>query len=280
MPMALSRRQLLQGTAAAAAGFGLEGLGMISSLPVAAAEASLPPGSVQFHAEIEPLVRLLEDTPREQLVEEVASRIRNGLTYREVLAALFLAGIRNVQPRPSVGFKFHAVLVVNSAHIASLASPNEQRWLPIFWAIDHFKSAQAQDVRENNWTMSAADESRVPPAHKAREAFIAAMDRWDENAADAAAAGLARAAGVQDVYELFFRYGARDFRAIGHKAIYVANSWRTLGAIGFEHTEPIARSLAYALMNRENDSGDDPPAERPYKRHLELVQKFPSNWRE
>jgi hypothetical protein len=280
MPLALSRRQLIQGTAAATAGFGLEGLGIFNSLPVSAAEASLPVGSVKFHGEIEPLVRLLEDTPREQLIEEVASRIRNGLTYREVLAALFLAGIRNVQPRPNVGFKFHAVLVVNSAHIASLASPSEQRWLPIFWAIDHFKSAQAQDVRENNWTMAAADESRVPQAHKARAAFIEAMDRWDENGADAAAAGFARSAGVQDVFELFFRYGARDFRSIGHKAIYVANSWRTLGAIGFEHTEPIARSLAYALMNRENDAGDDPPAERPYKRHVELVQKFPSNWRE
>ncbi len=144
MPMALSRRQLLQGTAAAAAGFGLHGLGMFNSLPVSAAEASLPSGSVQFHGEIEPLVRLLEDKPREQLIEEVASRIRKGLTYREVLAALFLAGIRNVQPRPSVGFKFHAVLVVNSAHIASLASPSEQRWLPIFWALDHFKSAQCR----------------------------------------------------------------------------------------------------------------------------------------
>jgi hypothetical protein len=34
-----------------------------------------------------------------------------------VLAALLLAGVRNIQPRP-VGFKFHAVLVVNSAHLA------------------------------------------------------------------------------------------------------------------------------------------------------------------
>ena len=65
-----------------------------------------------------------------------------------MLAALLLAGVRNVQPRPSVGFKFHAVLVVNSAHLASLASPDEHRWLPIFWALDHFKSSQARDVRE------------------------------------------------------------------------------------------------------------------------------------
>ncbi len=32
------------------------------------------------------------------------------LTYQELLAALLLAGVRNINPQP-VGFKFHAVLV-------------------------------------------------------------------------------------------------------------------------------------------------------------------------
>ena len=88
------------------------------------------------------------------------------------------------------------------------------------------------------------------PARR-REAFIAAMDDWDESAADAAVAGLARTAGFNEVYELFFRYGARDFRDIGHKAIYVANSWRTLQCIGWQHAEPVLRSLAYALLKHE-----------------------------
>src|SRR5262249_9624001 len=129
----------------------------------------------------------------------------------------------------------HAVLVVNSAHLASLASPDSDRWLPIFWALDYFKDSQARDVREGNWTMGPVDEGAVPPARKAKAAFISAMDNWDEEAADAATAGLARTAGANETYELFFRYGARDFRSIGHKAIYVANSWRTLQCIGWQH---------------------------------------------
>ena len=63
-------------------------------------------------------------------------------------APVLLAGVRNVQPRP-VGFKFHAVLVVNSAHLASQASPDTDRWLPIFWALDYFKDAQARTARES-----------------------------------------------------------------------------------------------------------------------------------
>src|SRR5206468_3783692 len=105
----------------------------------------------------------------------------------------------------SVGFKFHAVLVVNAAHLASLNSPDSDRWLPIFWALDYFKSSQAQDVREGNWTMGPVDEAAVPPARQAHKAFVAAMDNWDEGAADASIAALARTAGANEVYELFFR---------------------------------------------------------------------------
>ena len=53
------------------------------------------------------------------------------------------------------------------------------------------------------------------------------MDHWDERAADAAVASLARSAGADEVFELFYRYGCRDFRSIGHKAIFVANAQRT-----------------------------------------------------
>jgi hypothetical protein len=277
-----SRRRFVKRAAAGGALAGLGDFGFLSRLkPLAAAETTLPTGSVQFRPEIEPVVRLIEETPRDSLLEEVGARIQRGLDYRDLLAALLLAGIRNVEPRPSVGFKFHAVLVVNSAHIASMSSPADQRWLPIFWALDHFKSAQKEEQGRNPvYTMKAVDESKLPTASKAREAFIAAMDKWDEAPADAAAAMLARTAGTAEAFELLFRYGCRDFRSIGHKAIYTSNSWRTLACIGPEHAEPIIRSLAFAMLNREGDrNNDDAPADRPIKLSRELAAKLPADWR-
>ena len=121
MNMQSNRRRFLGATAAGSALCGLGDLGFLSRLgAVSAAEAVVDPKVVRLEPEIEPLVRLLEETPRDKLLEEVAARIKNGLCYRDVVAALLLAGVRNVQPRPSVGHKFHAVLVVNSAHLASL----------------------------------------------------------------------------------------------------------------------------------------------------------------
>ncbi|MEI6534274.1 MAG: hypothetical protein WCN98_02955, partial [Verrucomicrobiaceae bacterium] len=245
------RRSFLKSVTSSGALAALGDLGFLSALPrVSAAEAKLDRDrGVRFDPGIEPLVRLIEDMPQERLLEEIASRIKRGITYRELLSALLLAGVRSVQPRP-VGFKFHAVLVVNSAHLASLASPDSDRWLPIFWALDQFKSSQAANVKEGNWTMQPVNESAVPKSDRAKKMFIAAMDEWDESAADVAVTGLVRTAGADELFEIFARYGARDFRDIGHKAIFVANSFRCLETIGWHHAEPVLRSLAYALLDR------------------------------
>src|SRR5262245_61942808 len=182
----MKRRSFLKLSTGTAVLAGLGDLNFLSRLPpVSAAEAQLRPRAVQLHPEIEPLVRLLEETPRERVLEEVAAKIKRGTTYRELVAAILLAGVRNIQPRP-IGFKFHAVLVVNSAHLASLSSPDTDRWLPIFWAVDQFKSSQAADIREGDWTMGPVNESSVPPSHRAKQAFTDAMDNWDETAADGA----------------------------------------------------------------------------------------------
>lgn len=279
-----SRRTFLRAGLGSAALAGVGDLSFLGGLaPVTAAESEVKPGHVRLRPEIEPVVKLIEETPRERLLEEVAARIKRGLSYQEVLTALLLAGVKNVEPRPSVGFKFHAVLVVNSAHLASLASRDEHRWLPIFWALDYYKSAAARDVAERgDWTMSAVRESSLPAPYKAHEAFTSAMDQWDEGAADVAVAQLARTASMGEVYEILFRYGMRDFRSIGHKAIYVANSLRTLQCIGWHHAEPVLRSLAYALLNHEggNPAERSDEADRPYRRNVELVQKIRPEWRD
>lgn len=276
----VNRRQFL---ARSTTGAAIVGMGDLSFLPqltrLKAADLALPPDAVTFRPEIEPLVQLLEKTDRSQVIETFAERIKAGTSYRDILSALLLAGIRNIQPRP-VGFKFHAVLVVNSAHLASLNSPSDERWLPIFWALDYFKDSQARDVREGDWTMKDISNSRLPTPDKARQAFREAIESWDVEATDLATASLARTAGAGEILNLFSRYGCRDYRDIGHKAIYVANSWRTLQTIGWEHSEPVLRSLAYALLahNGANPSTTDHAADRAGKENLRRLEQFRPGW--
>ncbi len=229
--------------------------------PLSAAEVELPPDAVRFRPEIEPLVRLLETTPRERLFPVIAETIRNGTPYVPLLAATLLAGIRNVQPRPDVGFKFHCVMVVHAAHQATLAARDEHRWLPLFWSMDYFKRCQEQDRNEGDWTMREPNRAAIG-GERAMVELREAMERWDVERADAAIPAAVAEIPSSRLLEFFARFGSRDFRNIGHKAIWVAGAFRTLETIGWEHAEPVLRSLAYAALNH---SGQPNPADADFE---------------
>jgi hypothetical protein len=263
---------------ASALGLGAE-LGPWASLktitPLRASEARVNPEMVRFRPEIEPVVRLIEETPRERALEVAINQLKAGLSYRNLLAGLFLAGIRNIKPRP-VGFKFHAVMVMNSAHLLGQSSAVTERLLPLLWALDNFKASQAQDVKEGDWSLQPVNESRVPKPHRARDEFVRAVEKWDVDAADAAIAGLSRSSGAAETMEPLWRAAVRDQRNIGHKAIFAAQSWRTLQSIGWEHAEPVLRSLVFGMLDLQGDSQPKPVG--PYEANLENAVKTRSNW--
>jgi hypothetical protein len=235
----VSRRNILNGLAA----------GALSPILLTRTQAEVTPDIVQFRPEIEPLVSLIERTPREKCAEMAVEQLRNGVSYRQFLGALFLAGIRNVNPRPP-GFALHCVFVIHSAHQMSLDAPPDARLLPLFYALDNFKTAQDRDARNTAgdfWMRTMR--GTFPAPERAAAEFSSAMEAWDIERAERAAVALVRYRGPADVFAMLWRYGARDYRNIGHKAIYVANASRTLNTIGWQHAEPVIRSLVLALLD-------------------------------
>ncbi len=238
------RREAIKGIAGAGA---IAGEALVGAGRLEASESSVASDMVRFGPEIEPLVRLIEETPRGRLLETLADRLNGGLSYRAFLASLFLAGIRNVSPQPP-GFKFHCVFVLHSAHQLGLDAPYRERLLPLMWAADYFKQSQERDVEEGDFRLRPV-KGPLPSAGQAWDEFRAAMDSWDEDRADRAIAALARTRGAHEVVEGLWRYGARDYRNIGHKAIFTANTWRTLQVIGWRHAEAALRSLTLGLLD-------------------------------
>jgi hypothetical protein len=274
------RRGFVSGVSTAAVMAGIAGpTGFLR--PILASELVLPSGAVRFSDDIEPLVQWLETTPREKIVTGLVEKIQSGVPYYHLLASVFLAGIRNVQPRPNVGFKFHTVLVVHAAHQASMAASNRDRWLPLLWAADYFKRAQDDDAKQGDWTMQAPSNVHTMTSAAALRGLEGALDRWDVEASDHFATAAARQCSYGQLLEVFAKYGCRDFRDIGHKAIYVAGAFRLLDTIGREHTEPIVRSLAYALLNHgtgSNPAGLDLAPDRPGKENWEKIHDVSDHW--
>lgn len=274
MQIQFHRRRMLQASAVLSLGSGL-GPAAMAITPFDPTTMEIKPESVRLRPEIEPVVRWIEDTPRDKIIEVAIGHLRAGLAYRELMAGLFLAGIRNIKPRP-VGFKFHAVMVIHSAHLLGQAAAVDERLLPMLWALDTFKASQASDVKEGDWALGQVDEARLPKAWHAKAAFHEAMEKWDAEAADAAIVAYGRTHGAADVMESFWKFAIRDQRNIGHKAIFAAQCWRTLQAIGWQNSEPVLRSLAYALLDRQGASGTDVVG--PYAENQEVVRQFPEHW--
>ncbi|MBY0230262.1 MAG: hypothetical protein K2W96_13345 [Gemmataceae bacterium] len=254
---------------------GLTGLAaLIDALPPVRGAASPARAIAAVSDDLEPLVRLVEETPRDKIIERAVDRIKAGTSYEELLAALLLAGVRGIQPRP-VGFKFHAVLVVHSAHQASLAARDKERWLPLLWSLDNFKSAQERNRREGDWRLAPAP-AKLPAGADAASELAKGLDEWDEERTDRAVTALAREEGAAAAFATLWHVSCRDFRDIGHKAIYAAGAYRALNAIGWRHAEPVLRSLAYALLDHEgtNPAKRDADQDRDGRANLPRARKL------
>ena len=277
----ISRRDVFHGLTSALCG---SGGAIISPLLLSRADAQVTPDVVRFRPEIEPLVALIERTPREQCAAMAVDQLRRGVSYRQLMAALFLAGIRNVNPRPP-GFAMHCVFVIHAAHLLSLEAPPDSRLLPLFYALDNFKTAQDRDLKAAPGDYSMRPISGPLPApERAAAELTSAMEAWDQERAERAVVSLARHRSPEEVLGMLWRYGARDYRNIGHKAIYVANACRTLHAIGWQHAEPVLRSLVLGLLDfgREQQVNgyafDDQCYAANLKRVKETFAKLGDGW--
>lgn len=281
MPRSVTRRRFLG--RAASIGMASFLAPSIGSLGLRADEVAAPlEGIVRFTPDIERLVRLLEETPKNQCIDAVAGELRRGLGYRPFLAALFLAGIRNVNPQPP-GFKFHCVMVIEACHRLSLELPESDRLLPLFYALGEFKDSQAEDVRLGDFTLRQP-KGKILSAELAATELAAAMAEFDGERADRAIVSLVHEQGTNQLFETLFRWGAQDYRNIGHKIIFATGCQRVLSTIGWQHAEPVLRSLVWALVDFGRDRKLNGYAfeDQSYLPNVALaeshVAKLPSGW--
>lgn len=153
----------------------------------------------------------------------------------------------------------------------------------MLWAVDYFKEEQADERHSSGWTMAARPPAPhpMPSPEQARSALVEALDHWDLEAADAAVVNYASVAEPDEVFELLWQYGARDFRGIGHKAITVQNAHRILTLLGWEHRDPVLRSTVAALVNFYDDpnpSTTELREEAAWRQNTALRREIPESW--
>lgn len=254
------------------AGVGL-GLGEWAALlpisPATAAEATVTPDLVRFGPDIEPLVRMIEDTPREKCPAMMIEQLRQGLPYRQFLAALYLANIRTSEVS-------HPLAVLHSTNQLTLDVPVQERLLPTLWALDSFKFHRERAKASPSLRPLTGN---YPPAGRAEAEFHVGMGGFDAERAERAIVAAIRSQGAGRVAELLWRYAARDWSFIGHFAIWAANTWRTLETVGWQHAEPSLRVVVGSIIGDEKNLNGQ-PYRANQERAEKVMAKIPPDWTE
>lgn len=281
-----SRRHFLRNAAATGTALGLGDFAALGPLGTANAdEARVTPELVRFSPDIEPVVRLIEETPQDSCVAAMVEQLRRGLPYRQFLAALYLAAIRAAKWYGGFHGYDHNAYVVHSAHQLSLDLPPGEQLLPAFYALNSFKGMQKVYPTRRNGTQVIQGtpplRGALPPENNAEGELHAAMRAWDPDRAERAVVALARSRGTAAVLEPLWHYAGRDWEFIGHKAILVANSCRLLETIGWQHAEHVLRYIVAALAGGGRTRADHADV-RPYRANLERVERaarrLPGGW--
>src|SRR5262245_15082285 len=188
-----TRRDFLR-TITGAATLSLADISWLRSL--AAFDEPAASDRITFGPDIEPIVRLIEETPRERCVEVFIDQLRHGLPYRRFLAAVFFASIRRE-------YSHHEIYKVHAVHQVSADTRTDERLLPLFWAINGFKQRQ-EDFPARPLT---ALKGSLPTADKAAAELVAATERGDQQRAELAIVALARSQGARQTMEQLWLYG-------------------------------------------------------------------------
>src|SRR5262249_37562061 len=152
------------------------------------------------------LVRLIEETPRAKCPAMMIGQLKKGLPYRNFLAAMFLAKIRE-------GEVEHESAALHAANQLTLDAPVQERLLPAFWALDSFKWHQERGGAGRGREAFGLKPltGKLPAADQAEKDFHAAMKAGESERAQRALVVLIQTQGAVRVLESLWRYGARDW---------------------------------------------------------------------
>ena len=221
-------------------------------------------GEKQRRYDLESLVGVILDTPRNRCVEVLGEQLRRGTSYRHFLAGLFHASAR-------YGGDHEIAMMYAASRVSGELSINESPLL-LFWAFDALaRQYDKNRVAERSETFPPL--ASIPPAGKALGILHDAIEAQDRGAAEPAAVSLARSIGSRQTLELIWRYACRDHDNLGHKAIVCANTWRVLDRVGWEHAEIPLRKVLLGIAG-----GGDRTYNGNQKRMERTLPKLPPDW--
>jgi len=233
------------------------GCGLANELGLARALAEDPPAALDFGAR-ESLVRLMQETPVNQLLPKLVEQLRSGVDLRTLVAAGALANARTFGGEDYVGF--HTFMALAPAYHISQEMSAEQQALPVFKVLyRNTNRIQEHGGRKGEVLLPVAS-TPAPEGRVGGEVLREEVRNKDVNAAEQTFAALA-AGSPEDAFNHLLIM-VQDHADV-HRVVLPYRAWDLLGIIGKEHAHTLLRQsvryCAHAEANwRHDESWTEP----------------------
>jgi hypothetical protein len=216
---------------------------LAAELGLAPAAAAAEEGRLDFGT-LEPLARLMEETPADGLLPLLVDRLKTGTELRQLVAAGALANARTFGGQNYIGF--HALMALPPAYEMARELPADRRALPVLKVL-YRNTANIQKDGRGKTTLHPLHEEDQPAAGTA---LHAAMRSGDMDAAERAFAAAARRgpeAAFDDLQPL-----VQDEVDV-HRVVLAYRAWALLDFTGREHAHSLLRqSVRYCVDSERN----------------------------
>ena len=257
-----TRREFLsqvgQGMMAATIGYEVAtGLGLSS------ARAEEAAGALDF-GPLDPLVRLMQDTPADKLLPMLAEKLRGGMELRTLVTAGALANARTFGGEDYIGY--HTLMALAPAWYMSQETAGAEQALPVLKVLYRNTSQMQSHGGCKSEVMHAVAPAPLPEGKSAGDALQDAMRRKDRNAAEQMFAGLV-AGKTEDAFNALLHM-VQDHAEV-HRVVLPYRAWDLLGVIGKDHAHALLRqSLRYCV------AGESWGGNTAYNEPRELLPKL------
>ena len=192
---------------------------------------------------LEPLVRLMQETPVNKLLPLLTERLRSGTELRQLVAAAALANARTFGGEDYVGF--HTMMALAPAFHMAQELPRESQALPVFKVLYRNTNRIQEQGGRSAEVLHVVKPGPLSEGRSAGELLRDAVRQKDVNTAEQTLAALAQRSADDAFNDLLF--AVQDNTEV-HRVVLPYRAWDMLGIIGKEQAHTLLRqSVRYCV---------------------------------
>lgn len=196
---------------------------------------------------LEPLVRLMQETPVNRLLPALAEQLRLGVDLRQLTAAGALANARTFGGEDYVGF--HTMMALAPAFHMAQELPTESQPLPVFKVLYRNTNRIQERGGRGDEVLHTVKPGVLPENRVGGEVLREAVRRKDLPAAEQTFAALAQGSDDDAFNQLLF--AVQDHTEV-HRVVLPYRAWDLLGLIGREHAHTLLRQSVHYCVKAES----------------------------